>query len=162
MDFDQPRKIKRLEPKEAKLKTADYCAYQERSQQQVRGKLYDYGLHMDEVEEIISELIVEGYLNEERFAKAYTGGKFRIKQWGKHKILQGLKQHKISDYCVKIGFKEIEEEAYYETLKNLLIKKSQIIKASNDYDRRNKIARYGIGRGYETALIWEIIESESL
>ena len=162
MDFDQPRKKKRLEPKEAKLKAADYCAYQERSQQQVRNKLYDYGLHFDEVEEVLSDLIIDGYLNEERFAKAYAGGKFRIKQWGKHKILQGLKQHKISEYCLKVGLKEIDEEDYYQTLKTLLLKKVKIVKAKNDYDRKNKIARYAVGRGYETSLIWEIIQEEDL
>jgi len=160
MDFDPPRKKKTLSPKEAKLKAADFCAYQERSQQQVRDKLYDYGLHMDQVEEVLSELIIDGFLNEERFAKAYARGKFRIKQWGRHKILQGLKQHKISEYCIKAGLKEIDEEAYQETLKNLMIKKAGSIKATNDYDRRDKIARFAIGRGYETTLIWEIIKSE--
>ena len=162
MDFDSPRKKKTFTPKEAKLKAADFCAYQERSQQQVRDKLYDYGLHFDEVEEILSDLITEGFLNEERFAKAYAGGKFRIKQWGRHKILQGLKQHKISEYCIKSGLKEIEEDAYQDTLKNMLIKKAASIKATNDYDRRNKIARFAIGRGYETTLIWEVIKSEGL
>lgn len=162
MDFDQPRKKKRLEPKEAKLRTADFCAYQERSQKQVREKLYDYGLHFDEVEEVLADLIVEGYLNEERFAKAYAGGKFRIKKWGKHKILQGLKQHKISEYCIKKGLGEIDAEDYYQTLKALLLRKVDTIKASNDYDRRNKIARYAVGRGYETTLIWEIIQAEGL
>jgi len=162
VDFDQPRKKKRLEPKEAKLRTADFCAYQERSQKQVREKLYDYGLHFDEVEEVLADLIVEGYLNEERFAKAYAGGKFRIKKWGKHKILQGLKQHKISEYCIKKGLGEIDAEDYYQTLKALLLRKVDTIKASNDYDRRNKIARYAVGRGYETTLIWEIIQAEGL
>lgn len=162
MDFDPPRKKKILSPKEAKLKAADFCAYQERSQQQVRDKLYDYGLHMDQVEDVLSELIIDGFLNEERFAKAYAGGKFRIKQWGRHKILQGLKQHKISEYCIKAGLKEIDDEVYQETLKNLMIKKAGSIKAVNDYDRRNKIARFAIGRGYETTLIWEVIKSEDL
>ncbi len=162
MEFDQPRKKKILTPKEAKLKAADFCAYQERSQQQARDKLYDYGLHQDEVEEVLADLIVEGFLNEERFAKAYVGGKFRIKKWGRHKILKGLKQHRISEYCIKKGLEEIAEENYRETLKGLIIKKVQIIKASNDYDRKSKIARYAVGRGYETEIVWEIIQSEGL
>jgi len=162
MDYDQPKKKKRFEPKEAKLKAADYCAYQERSQQQVRDKLYDYGLHVDEVEDVLSDLIVEGFINEERFAKAYVGGKFRIKKWGKHKIIQGLKQHKISEYCIKKGLEEIESQDYIDTLTILLNKKGNSIKGSNDYDRRNKLARYAVGRGFETTLIWEVIQSESL
>jgi regulatory protein len=162
MEFDQPRKKKTLTAKEAKLKAADFCAYQERSQQQVRDKLYDYGLHMDEVEEVLSDLIIDGFLNEERFARAFVGGKFRMKQWGRHKILQGLQQHKISEYCIKAGLEEIEEEVYQETLKNLMIKKARSITAANDYDRRNKMARFAVGRGYETALIWEVIKQEGL
>jgi regulatory protein len=159
---DQQPKKKIYLPKEAKLKAADYCAYQERSQQQVRDKLYDYGLHFDEVEEVISDLIVDGYLNEERFAKAYAGGKFRIKQWGRHKILQGLKQHRISEYCIKKGLAEIDGEDYYNTLSSLLLKKVNSIKASNDFDRRNKLARFAIGRGFENSLVWEVIKDQKL
>lgn len=162
MDFDQPRKKKQYSPKEAKLKAAGFCAYQERSQQQVRNRLYHYGLHFGEVEEVLSDLIVEGFLNEERFAKAYVSGKFRMKQWGRHKILQGLKQHKISEYCIKMGLKEIDEYDYRDVLVSLLVKKATFIKASNDHDRRNKIARYAVSRGYETSLIWEVIQSEYL
>ena len=161
MGFDQPDKKKRLTRNEAKLKAADFCACQERSQRQVRDKLYSYGLQMDEVEEILLELITDDYLNEERFSKAYAGGKFRMKQWGRNKILQGLKGHKISEYCIKKGLEEIEE-AYYETLKALLIKKAQTIKLSNDYDRRYKIARYAVSKGFEATLIWEVIQSENL
>lgn len=160
--FDQPRKKKQYSPKEAKLKAADFCAYQERSQQQVRDRLYEYGLHIDDVEEVLSDLIVEGFLNEERFARAYVRGKFRMKQWGRHKILQGLKQHKISEYCIKIGLKEINEDDYRDVLASLLVKKAKSVKATNDYDRRNKIARYALGRGFETSLIWEVIQSEDL
>ncbi len=162
MYSDQQPKKKIYLPKEAKLKAADYCAYQERSQQQVRDKLYDYGLHFDEVEEVISDLIVDGYLNEERFAKAYAGGKFRIKQWGRHKILQGLKQHRISEYCIKKGLAEIDGEDYYNTLSSLLLKKVNSIKASNDFDRRNKLARFAIGRGFENSLVWEVIKDQKL
>jgi regulatory protein len=161
-NFDQPRKKKHYSSKEAKIKAADFCAYQERSQQQVRNRLYDYGLHFDEVEEVISDLIVDGYLNEERFAKAYAGGKFRIKHWGRHKILQGLKQHKVSEYCIKMGLKEIDEKDYRDVLASLLVKKVNSVKATNDYDRRNKIAQYALGRGFETSLIWEVIDSHGL
>ncbi|MEQ8925876.1 MAG: RecX family transcriptional regulator, partial [Fulvivirga sp.] len=95
-DYEKPKK--KLSPKEAKLKAADYCAYQERSQQQVRDKLYTYGLYSEDVERILSELITENFINEERFAIAYAGGKFRVKKWGRNKILQGLNQHRVSNY----------------------------------------------------------------
>ena len=120
---DESKKRKRLEPKEAKLKAADYCAYQERSQQEVRDKLYSYGLHQDEVEDVLADLIVDGFISEERFARAYVGGKFRMKGWGRRKILQGLQQHRISEYCIKKGLEEIDAEAYYQTLRKHAEKK---------------------------------------
>lgn len=90
-DEQSSRSKKHLSPPEAKLKAARFCAYQERSQQEVRDKLYEYGLHYNDVEELLSELIVEGFINEERFARAYVRGKFKMKKWGRHKILQGFK-----------------------------------------------------------------------
>lgn len=151
------KKKKQLSAKEANLRAADFCAYQERSQQEVRDKLYEYGLHQEEVEEVLSQLIVEGFINEERFAKAYVGGKFRMKKWGRIKILQGLKQHRISEYCLKQGLKEIDEEVYRSVLLESLEKKSASVKAQNDYERKNKLARFAIGRGFEPALVWEVI-----
>ena len=82
--------------KAAKLKAGNYCAYQERTQQEVRDKLYGIGLYSDEVEQVLAELITENYVNEERFAKSFAGGKFRLKQWGKKKIVYALKQRNIS------------------------------------------------------------------
>ena len=76
---------KLLDKKTAHAKLEHYCAYQERSQQEVRDKLYNYGLHSAEVEDVICELIGANFLNEERFANAYALGKFRIKQWGEIK-----------------------------------------------------------------------------
>jgi regulatory protein len=163
LDYDpeySKKKKQPLTPKEAKLKAADYCAYQERSQQQVRDKLYDYGLHREEVDEVLSELIVDGFVNEERFAKAYVGGKFRMNKWGKVKITQGLKQHKISEYCIKQGLNEIDDEDYENTLIELLNKKAPSIKFSNDYERNTKLARFAISRGFEQTLVWEVIKSE--
>lgn len=159
MDGNYPnrKKQKVYSVKEAKLKAADYCAYQERTQQQVRDKLYSYGLYKDEVEEVISDLIVEGFLNEERFAIAYAGGKFRLKKWGRLKIIQGLKQQNISDYCINKALKEIEEEAYYQTLASLAAKKWETEKEQDLYKKKNKVARYLIGKGFESHLIWEII-----
>ena len=144
--------------KTAKLKAADYCAYQERSQQEVRDKLYDYGLHQDEVEEVLSDLIVEGFINEERFARAYAGGKFRMKGWGKRKIVQGLKQHCISEYCIKKGLQEIDEEAYFQTLLKFAEKKYVTVKGNSDYIIRGKLTQFLVGKGYEGALVSKVID----
>ena len=158
-DFNKKKKPA-LSPKEALLKAANFCAYQERSQQEVRNKLYDYGLHETEVDEVLSDLIVQGFVNEERFAKTYVGGKFRIKKWGRIKILQGLKQHKISEYCINQGMKEIDDTSYEATLIGLLEKKSRSVKATNEFERNTKLARYAISRGYESGIVWEVIKTK--
>lgn len=155
---DQPRKKKRLEPKEAKLKAADFCAYQERSQQEVRDKLYSYGLHQDEVEDALADLIMDDFINEERFARAYVGGKFRMKGWGRQKILQGLKQHRISDYCVRKGMEEINPDAYYKTLKKHAERKLPSLNGQTAYVMRGKLTQHLVMKGFEGDLIREVID----
>lgn len=153
--FDKPRKT--YDKKTAKLKAADFCAYQERSQQEVRDKLYTYGLHQNDVEEVLTELIVDGFINEERFARAYAGGKFRMKQWGRRKIIQGLKQHRVSEYCIKKGLSEIDTEAYYNTALKLADKKSQTLKSDSDYVQRGKLTRHLISKGYESDIVSDVV-----
>ena len=87
--MDSPKTNKIIDENAARSKAEHYCAYQERSQQEVRDKLYEWGQYPDVVENIISGLITGNFLNEERFAKAYAIGKFRQKGWGRMKIKQG-------------------------------------------------------------------------
>jgi regulatory protein len=155
---DQPKKKKRLEPKAAKLKAADYCAYQERSQQEVRDKLYSYGLHQNEVEDVLVDLITEDFINEERFARAYVGGKFRMKGWGRNKIMQGLKQHRISDYCVRKGLEEIDGDAYYEVLKKHAERKLPSLNGQTAYIMRGKLTQHLMMKGFENDLIRDVVE----
>jgi regulatory protein len=82
-------------------KIVNYCSYQERSHTEVREKLFSFGLYKEQVEELITYLIGENYLNEERYAIAFAGGKFRMKGWGRIKIRYALKQHRISEFCIK-------------------------------------------------------------
>lgn len=152
------KKKQTLSKKEAKLKAANFCAYQERSQKEVRNKLYDYGLYSDEVEDVLTDLIVEGFINEERFAKQYVGSKFRMKKWGRNKILQGLKQHDISAYCVKAGLKEIDDEEYIEVLEELIRKKSAFKSESDLFKKRSKIAQHAIYKGFEPELVWDRVK----
>lgn len=141
--------------KQALHKVARFCAYQERTQQEVRNKLYEYGLNQDEVEEVICELIAENFINEERFAQIYAGSKFRQKKWGRVKIRQHLKQKGLSDYCIKKGLTEIEEEDYRNTLTDLLIKKLPQIKARNLLEKKKKLSQYALGKGYELNITLE-------
>lgn len=140
------------------LKAASFCAYQERTQDEVRQRLKEWNTWGDEAEEIISELIQENFLNEERFAKTFAGSKFRVKKWGRRKIMFELKKRRLSDYCIKAGMNEIDDEDYYETLKTLIEKKKHDYrKEENEYKLNQKVATFLVGKGYESGLIWEIL-----
>ena len=143
---------------EAKLKAANYCAYQERTQQQVRDKLYSLGLRPDDVEEILTSLIIDNFVNEERFAKAFASGKFRLKKWGRLKIKFHLQGLNLSEYCIKKGLEEIDEGEYYETLGSLVKKKLDSVKDENAYRLNWKVADYLINKGYEPELVWEALK----
>jgi len=136
-----------------------YCAYQERCHKDVNDKLLDFQLSENERMNIISELIGENYLNEERFAIAFSEGKFRMKKWGRIKIKQKLKEKKVSDYCLKKGLEALEEDEYQKTLTHLVVKKIESIKESNLYRKKQKTVSYCYQKGYETELIWEVINS---
>jgi regulatory protein len=151
------KKLKITDPKLGLEKAASWCAYQERCQQEVRDKLYEWGLWPDAVENIISELITQNFLNEERFAKAYAGGKFRIKKWGRVKIKLELKKRKISDYCIKKGLKEIEEDDYRLTLMKVIAEYSKKVKEKHPLKRKYRIVNYALSRGFEQDLIWEAL-----
>lgn len=140
-----------------KEKILHYCAYQERSHHDVRKKLYDYGLYSSEVEEIISSLITEGFLNEERYAKTFAGGKFRIKKWGRNKIVHALEGNGISKNCIQAGLKEIDPSDYRKTLAEIMQKKIDTASEENIFVKRDKIARYAIQKGFEPELVWEML-----
>lgn len=145
--------------KEALKKIASWCAYQERSQYETRQKLKaTYLLSEEEIEWIIAELITQGYINEERFAKTLAGGKFRVKKWGKLKIRQALREHKITDYCIQQALKEISDEDYETTLREVLEKKNRQIIEKDIFKRKQKLAQYAIGKGYESDIVWDLIE----
>ena len=161
MDFEEKQK-KKLTPAQALIKAQLSCAYQERCHQEMRIKLYEWGLYSDAVENILANLITDNFLNEERFAKAYAGGKFRIKKWGKIKIRIELKKRKLSDHCIKKGILEITDTDYIKTLKQIITKKSKEIKSGNIQMRNYKIAQYAASRGFEQDLIWDILKEEQL
>lgn len=135
-----------------------FCSYQERSQQETRQKLFTLGANKEEVENVIAELVSRDYINEERFCRSYCRGKFRMKQWGKIKIRQHLSLHKISDYCLKKGMEEIEDEEYVNTLRKISEKKWIELKGEGILkNRQHKLYRYLQTKGYETDLIKEFI-----
>ena len=135
-----------------------YCRYQERSHKEARNKLYELGCRKDEVEEHIADLIGDDILNEERYARALARGKFRMKQWGKRKIIQQLQFQQVSDYCIKKAMTEIDEDEYQETAISLAEKKlSELRSEKNHFTRKQKIYRYLAQKGYESPIIYNAI-----
>lgn len=146
---------------EALNKLQAYCVYQERCHKEVRQKLRDLGIWGEEVDEIISELITDNFLNELRYAKAFAGGKFRVKQWGRKRIVQALKFNQVSAYSIKKALQsELPAEEYEQTLCQVLEKKNQLLKEANPYKRRQKLAKYAQDKGFENFLIWEILNRD--
>jgi regulatory protein len=152
---------KTISPAQAFTKIASYCAYQERSHKEVKNKLYEYGLHENEVDELVTRMITEGFLNEERFAKAFAGGKFRIKKWGRLKIVNELEALGLTKKCIQKGLNEIDTSDYVKTLKGLIKKKAAQLDEDNQFKKRDKIARYVISKGYEPEQVWEIVKDVS-
>ncbi|MEZ0538427.1 regulatory protein RecX [Fibrella arboris] len=146
--------------KDALRKAASFCAYQERTQQEVRKRLDAWDIYGDDAEEIIAELITQGYLSEERFATAFAGGKFRIKGWGKRKITQELAQRGITGYNLNKALADIKPDDYRAKLTDLLEKKRRQVRDDNPLVVKQKLARYALSKGYEPALVWEVLGAE--
>ena len=141
-------------------KARRYCVYQERSQQELREKLYSLGLFKKDVEESIAMMVTEGYLNEERFAIAYAGGRFRIKHWGKNKIKQALKLKKVSDYCIRQALKSIADDDYLKVLNEQMEVYKRKTKENNAIKKNYKVAQQLIARGFEADEVWKCVLKE--
>lgn len=144
---------KQLTKEQALQKLRHYCAYQERSHSEVRDKLYQLGVWKKDHDEIIASLIEDNYLNEERFAIAFAGGKFRMKHWGRVKIRYELKQKQVSEYSIKKAMKEIKEEDYLKLLEKLAGDKYASLKSEQYLVRKKKTQDYLMQRGFEPELI---------
>jgi regulatory protein len=151
--------MKYLTKEEALQKLRHYCTYQERSHYEVKQKLRELGIRTSEQDEIVAILIDEDYLNEERFAIQFAGGKFRMKEWGKKKILYGLKEKRVSEYCIKKALASIDEEDYLKTLDKLAEEKYELLKAETPMERKKKTIDYLIQKGFEYDLINKAVTS---
>lgn len=160
MDFKEKKRTVYTQA-QALVKAEAWCAYQDRCQQEVRDKLYSWGLSEEEVENVISELISRTFIDEERFAIAFAGGKFRIKKWGRVKIRLELKRKRISDYCIRKGMAVIDPDDYIETLRKLAEKKSRETKEKHPLKKKYKVMTYLISRGFENDLVRDVVEGNS-
>ena len=132
-----------------------FCAYQERCHQEVMQKMRSMALDADESDEIIVYLIINNFLNEERFACSFARGKHRIKHWGKIRIINELKFRNISQYNIKTALKEITPEEYYATFETLAIKQWESMTEKVLVKKRKKYCDYLLRKGFESQLVYQ-------
>jgi regulatory protein len=149
---------KPLLKEEALQKIKQYCSYQERCHKEVKHKLYNYGLFKREVEEIIAVMVENNYLNEERFAIEFAGGKFRMKQWGRKKIQYELHQKGVSAYCISIALQQLEEDDYVKSLQKLALNKWNNLAKEPALTRYSKTYGFLVLKGFEPALVSRVIK----
>ena len=150
---------KQLTKEQALQKLKQYCGYQERCHAEVKDKLYELGVRKTDHDELISSLIEEDYLNEERFAAAFARGKFRMKDWGRVKIRYELNNKKISEYCIKKAMKQIDEEEYHEVLKKLAADRYAYLKGEQYLVRKKKTIDYLLQKGFEGDLVKKVLDT---
>ena len=135
-------------------KAALLCSKSEYCTSEIREKLKVWGVNKEDAEPVIEKLIQEKYIDDERFARAYVKDKFRFNRWGKQKIAYMLRTKNISAEILELAFEEIQEEKYSDELLKLLADKEKSIKAKDKYDKRNKLMRFALGRGFESNEIY--------
>jgi regulatory protein len=139
-------------------KIYSYCNYQERCIREVEQKLKTLTVQKKMIPSIINHLQKEGYVDEERYAKAFAGGKFRLNKWGKQKIEFELKIRGIPELMIQEGMNSIDHKDYLQTLKNMMIRKYDEIKSEEDENIREKIINFAYGKGYEMEYILSLIK----
>ena len=152
-----PKKNWSLEEARGKLET--YCSYQERCVWELRRKLFEKGIQGQAVDTILAELEASGFVNEERFARSYARGKFRIKRWGKGRISRELKLREISSALIQLGLSEIDGEEYFATLEREAEKKWEKTKEKDAYKKKYLVTQYLMSKGFEQDLIQEALSA---
>lgn len=146
--------------KEATERIQSFCAIQDRCQWEVEKKMKEWEISDEIIENILTDLILDKFVDEQRFSESFCRGKFRIKRWGKVKIKNELKIKKISKNCIDKGLLQIENKEYMEVLKYLYIKKRNSLKDTNQFIRKGKIAKHLQQKGFESNMIWELINKD--
>lgn len=153
-----PGRKKKLGYSTALKKISSFCAYQERSIFEVRGKLEDWGLHAEEVEKLLSRLVEQDFLNEKRFVDSFVKGRFGLKKWGKVRIRQELKMRQIPNEIILESLDALDDGEYEETLNFLAERKWKLTKEPDLYKKKAKVSRFLLFRGFETDLIKEVVD----
>jgi regulatory protein len=145
-------------PKQALERAKWLCAKQERCQSEIYKKLKEWGIEEENSEEIITQLIIENFIDEKRFAQLYSRSKFNQLKWGKIKISYELKQKGISEKCIQYGLQEIDNKVYIKTLQKEIEKKTKELKENNTFILKNKLIKYFYSKGYEPELTIELLK----
>ena len=144
---------------EAKNKLEAICAYQEKCQYDIELKLNQWLFDEDQKNQLIAHLISHNYINEERYAEAFVNDKYKIKKWGKQKIIAKLKQKRISSYSSDKALKNIDLELYHNNLLTISQKKwTELKKKKEDvWSLKNKLMNHLASKGYENDLIFDVV-----
>lgn len=144
---------------QARLKAEKYCAYQERSQLEVKNKLLRMGLTVTETNDTLVELVRDNFINEERFAFAFAKGKLKVKKWGSRKIAMALKNKGITESLIKKVLKDLDPHQYIGELRFSIQKKAKTIKENDPWKRAGKLKQYLIGKGFEPELVFREVDA---
>ncbi len=142
---------------QTKKKMEYYCSYQERCHQEVENKLKSMHLIGEVKDLVMLHLLKNNFLNEERFSKAFASGKFNIKKWGKQRITRELEFRNITPYNIAVALQEIDDDEYLKVFNELALKKFLMIKETDRYKKRKKLADYLLYRGWESSLVYNKI-----
>jgi len=146
---------------EAKRSLERFCIYQDRCHKEIEQKLYSMQMIPEAREVIVLHLMEHDFLNEERFSKSFARGKFRIKHWGRNRIIQELRIRDISSKNIETSLKEIDYEIYIKTLYEIAEKRFAIINGDNIILKRKKLTDYLMRKGFENNLIYEVVREVS-
>ena len=146
----------------ALIRMMKFCAYRDRCHKEVKDKLIEIEVYGEDLDELMCILIAEKFLDEERYARSFARGKFRIKKWGRWKIKQELKRKQISEYCIKKAMEELDEFDYEGQLRALLVKKAAVLRETDQFKRKGKLAKFAQGKGFESELIWTILKDGTI
>jgi len=144
--------------KEALSYTMDLCSRQEKCSSEIREKLKKFKVQEASMVKVLQTLKKEGFIDESRYAGMFVRDKLRINRWGKIKIQYMLSAKRIPDEIIRDALDGIDDQNYLEILKEELSKKQKSIKAENPFEVRNKLARFAQQRGFESGLIFQVLD----
>ena len=140
-------------------KAASLCSLSEHCTSQIEEKLASWGVSAEDAESIVNYLVDEKFIDNSRFARAYCHDKFLYSHWGRVKIRQMLRHLRLSDEEIEEGMTTIQEEAYLETLQEALLAKDRTLKDTDKYQRKGKLVRHLLSRGFEMELAIEAVDT---